>query len=128
MPLEIERWPLPDPMRSRTCALRGTMDIESIIGAIRRGMILISDHADEEAEADGLTFDEIYFSVFHREIVEHYPIDKPYPSCLIFGRTFSGSPIHSVWAYNEDNTWAVLITVYRPDPIRWDNWRERKRQ
>ena len=37
------------------------MDIESIIGAISRGMIRISDHADEEAEADDLTFDEIYF-------------------------------------------------------------------
>ncbi len=104
------------------------MDIESIIGAISRGMIRISDHADEEAEADGLTFDEIFFSVLHGEIIEIYPVDKPYPSCLIFGRTFGGSPVHTVWAYNEDNQWAVLITVYRPDPTRWINWRERKRQ
>jgi hypothetical protein len=102
------------------------MNVESIIDAIRTGRIRISDHADEEAEADALTFDEIYFSVLHGEIIESYPADKPYPSCLIFGNTFSGNPIHSVWAYNEKNQWAVLVTVYRPHPTRWTNWRERK--
>lgn len=87
------------------------MNIESIIYAIRTGNIRISDHADEEAQADDLTFDQIYFSVFHGEIIESYPSDMPYPSCLIFGTTFSDNPIHSVWAYNEENQWAVLVTV-----------------
>jgi hypothetical protein len=103
------------------------INIDSIIKAIREGRIRITDHADEEAEADDLSFDEIYFSVFSGEIIESYPTDKPYPSCLIFGRTFSGNPVHSVWAYNEENQWAVLVTVYRPDPAKWINWRERKR-
>jgi hypothetical protein len=35
--------------------------------------------------------------------------------------------VHSVWAYHTQNQWAVLITVYRPDPQRWINWRERKK-
>ncbi len=66
------------------------MNIENIWEAIRKGRVRISDHADEESEADNLSFDEIYFSVLHGEIIESYPIDKPYPSCLIFGKTFSG--------------------------------------
>jgi len=103
------------------------MNIKSIISAINKGKIRISEHADEEAQVDDLTFDQIYFSVFHGEIIESYPSDKPYPSCLIFGKSFSGNPIHSVWAYNEENQWAVLVTVYRPDPNRWINWRERKK-
>jgi hypothetical protein len=103
------------------------MDIENIVDAIRTNRIRISDHADEEAEADGLTFDEIYFSVLHGEIIENYLTDKPFPSCLILGKTVSGAPIHSVWAYNAEVQWAVLITVYRPDPNRWTNWRERKK-
>ena len=103
------------------------MDINDIIEAIRANRVHISDHADEEAEDDQLTFDEIYFSVFHGEIIEQYPTDKPYPSCLIYGQTFSGDPVHRVWAYNAQNQWAVLITVYRPDPRRWINWRERKK-
>ena len=92
------------------------MNISDIIEAIRSGRVRITDHADEEAEADRLTFDEIYFSVLQGEIIEDYPTDKPHPSYLIYGRTFSGDPVHSVWAYNEQNRWAVLVTVYRPDP------------
>lgn len=104
------------------------MDITKIIEAIQASKVRISDHADEEAEADKLTYEEIYFSVLHGEIIEEYPADRPYPSCLIYGQTFSGDPVHSVWAYNEQNGWAVLITVYRPDPNLWINWRERRKQ
>jgi hypothetical protein len=103
------------------------MDITKIIEAIRANRIRITDHVDEEAEADKLTFDEIYFPVLHGEVIEEYPTEKPYPSCLIYGQTFSGDPVHSVWAYNESNKWAVLITVYRPDPNQWIDWRKRRK-
>lgn len=95
------------------------MNIESIILAIRKGQVRITDHADEEAANDNLTFDEIYYSVIQGEVIEDYATDKPFPSCLIMGKNFSGQTIHSVWAYNQKNQWAVLITVYRPDPARW---------
>jgi hypothetical protein len=41
------------------------MKITDIIEAIRNDRVQITDHADEEAEADRLKIDEIYFSVFH---------------------------------------------------------------
>ena len=104
------------------------MRLEQIFKAIRNGRIRITDHADEAAEDDSLSFEEIYFSVFQGEIIEDYRNDTPYPSCLVFGKTFSGEPIHSVWAYNEMNQWAVLVTVYRPDPQKWINWKERTRK
>lgn len=103
------------------------MRIADICEAIRARRVRITDHADEEAAADRLTLDEIYFSTLNGEIIEDYPTDKPYPSCLIYGRTSVGEALHSVWAYNEDSRWAVLVTVYRPDPNRWINWRERRR-
>jgi len=103
------------------------MEIDNIIDAIRHNRIKITDHADEEAENDQLTFDEVYFSVLNGEVIEDYPDDKPYPSCLIYGQTFSGDPIHSVWAFNEQSKWAVLITVYRPDPSQWIDWRKRRK-
>jgi hypothetical protein len=104
------------------------MNINNIIEAIQANRVRITDHADEEAEDDQLTFDEIYFSVLHGEIIEDYSTAKPYPSCLIYGQTFSGDPVHTVWAYNEQNQWTVLITVYRPDPKRWINWRKRRKK
>lgn len=56
------------------------MNIQDIINAIRDNHIRITDHADEEAQADLLSFDEIFFSVLQGEIIEDYPSDKPYPS------------------------------------------------
>ena len=103
------------------------MNIQSIIQAIEARTFRITDHADEEVQADQLSFVEVFHSVRQGEIIEDYPTDRPYPSCLIYGCNAEGEPIHSVWAYNEQNRWAVLITVYRPDPNRWINWRERRR-
>lgn len=102
------------------------MKIEDLIEAIRGNRVRITDHADEEAQADRLSYEEVYFSVLQGEIIEDYPTGRPFPSCLIYGDTFSGDPVHSVWAYNEEDEWAVLITVYRPDPQRWVNWRKRR--
>jgi hypothetical protein len=72
------------------------VSIENLIRSIGEGKILITDHADEEAEADMLSFDEVYFSVVHGEIIEEYPTDRPYPSCLVYGDSFGGDPVHSV--------------------------------
>jgi hypothetical protein len=103
------------------------MKIDDIIESIRSNRIRITDHAYEEAHSDNLSFDEIFLSIFHGEIIENYPDDKPYPSCLIYGSNFNQEPIHSVWAYNPENKWSVLITVYRPDPNRWINWKKRRK-
>lgn len=103
------------------------MEIKDISKAIRNNKIRITDHADEESQVDGLSYDEIFFSVLHGEIIEEYPTDRPYPSCLIYGQTFRREPVHSVWAYNEQNQWAVLITVYRPEPGKWVDWRKRRK-
>jgi len=102
------------------------INLADIINAIQHHHVRITDHADEEAAADHLIFDEILFSVTNGEIIEAYPADRPFPSCLIFGQTPAGEPVHSVWAYNETNQWSVLITVYRPDPARWIGWRVRR--
>ncbi|MCP5053328.1 MAG: DUF4258 domain-containing protein [bacterium] len=104
------------------------MNINLIREAISKNKIRITDHADEEAQNDRLSFTEIYHSAIEGEIIEDYPTDKPYPSCLIYGNNSKGMPVHSVWAYNEENGWAVLITVYKPDPGRWINFKQRKKK
>ncbi|MEA5619394.1 DUF4258 domain-containing protein [Cronbergia sp. UHCC 0137] len=100
--------------------------INNIIVAIKSNQLVVTRHAKEEAEKDNLVIDEINFSVTVGEIIEDYPKDTPYPSCLIYGHNQKGDPIHSVWAYNKDTGFAVLITVYRPDSNKWINWRIRK--
>ena len=102
------------------------MDIRNIIQSIEIRNYRITHHAVEEAGNDQLNLEEIVHSLYNGEIIEDYPRDEPSPSCLISGENAEGEPIHSVWAYDEKNQRAILITVYRPDPTRWIDWRERR--
>lgn len=101
------------------------LNIQNVIRAIKTKQIRISDHAKDEAKNDSLLLSDICYSVCHGDIIEIYPKDNPYPSCLIYGKTEDGNHVHSVWAYNEHKEKAVLITVYRPNPEIWINWKER---
>ena len=103
------------------------VDIDRISDAVRANSVRVTDHADEEAQSDRLSINDILGSVFQGEVIEEYPNDKPYPSCLVYGRTPRAEPVHTVWAYNEENRWVVLVTVYRPDPERWIDFRSRRR-
>jgi hypothetical protein len=102
------------------------MDIGDIIQATQASRVNIIQHTRVEARDDNLLLDDIFSSTRHGEIVENYPSDKPYPSCLIFGKAEPGHPVPSVWAYGADNKIAVLITVYRPDRNQWVDWKIRK--
>ena len=102
------------------------MDIEDIRDAVRNGRVKVTDHADGEALEDQITASELRSSVLSGEIIEDYPDDIPYPSCLIYGMTSEGNPVHSVWGYGVDKREATLITLYRPDPGRWIDWRTRR--
>lgn len=100
--------------------------IEKIRTAIERNRINVTDHADEEMRKDNLKLGDVHFSVMNGKILETYPDDLPFPSCLIYGRTFEKDPVHSVWGYDEKTEIAVLITVYRPDPELWLNFERRR--
>lgn len=95
------------------------MEISDIIHAIQSNRVNITQHARKEAKDDTLLLDEIFTATQNGEIIEDYATDKPYPSCLIYGRNQAGEPIHSVWAYAAKSEIAILITVYRPNPARW---------
>ena len=102
------------------------MNIDDIREAVSNGRFELTIHANSAAQDDQITDDEISSSVLSGEIIEDYPDDRPYPSCLIYGRTPGADPLHSVWGYNADERLAVLITVYRPDPNLWVDWRIRR--
>jgi len=83
------------------------IELQTIVTCVRAGQYRITEHADEETYNDGLSHDEIIHALFSGEIIEQYPDDKPYPSCLVFGKNKNEEPIHSVWAYNKQTDAAV---------------------
>ncbi|PIZ13872.1 MAG: hypothetical protein COY53_02320 [Elusimicrobia bacterium CG_4_10_14_0_8_um_filter_37_32] len=66
------------------------------------------------------------FSIVSPKLFENYPKDFPFPSCLILGYNKKREPVHTVWAYDEINQIAILITVYIPDPEKWINFEKRR--
>jgi hypothetical protein len=100
--------------------------LEYVKKSIETGDYLLTRHAKEEMMADNLTLADIVTSVRKGEVIEDYPQDFPFHSCLILGYSERNEPIHTVWGYDKESRVAILITVYRPDPKRWIEFRRRR--
>ena len=54
------------------------------------------------------------------EIIEQYPTDKPFPSCLILGKSVLGVDIHVVCGLDKDMI-CYIITAYYPSLEKWES-------
>jgi hypothetical protein len=93
----------------------------------REKKYLLTSHAEKEREADTITRQEIEESLLSEECepIEDYPTDPRGHSCLVLGFTQANLPIHFVCGKLHEEEF-LIITIYRPDPTRWINWRTRK--
>lgn len=60
---------------------------------------------------------DIIDCIYNGEIIEYYPSDYPFPSCLILGYSNDSKAIHVVCALGQNYIW--MITVYYPDENEW---------
>jgi hypothetical protein len=82
--------------------------LETILRCIRLEQFLYSKHARDEMELEELgeiREEEVFEALLEGKIIEEYPDDEPYPSCLIYGRTSRNRPLHVVCAYSGEETW-----------------------
>ena len=63
--------------------------LENIQKSISKSRYNISRHAKNEMslKEDDISEKELIESILGGEIIENYTDDKPFPSCLVFGRT-----------------------------------------
>jgi hypothetical protein len=74
----------------------------------------------------GISKSDVRRALATGKTIESYPDDKPYPSRLVLG--WSGlRPIHVVIADNPAQREKLVITVYEPDPARWEPGFEKRR-
>ena len=103
------------------------MDVEIIRRAVASERYEISQHAERERRHDGLTLADLENAIRTGEIIEAYPDDPRGASCLVFGWAHDGRPVHVVVGFLAHG-WVRIITVYVPDPARWESdWKTRKR-
>lgn len=76
-------------------------------------------HATQRLIERGISRASIIHSILNCEIIEEYPADFPFPSCLILGFDENSSPLHSVCAIGQNYLW--IITVYKPASDKWEN-------
>ena len=88
--------------------------------------IIFRIHAVERMFERNIDEADVVRIVEHGKIIEEYPEDTPYPSCLALGYAKKGAagPIHVVYAVNGDER--IVITVYRPDAKRWNESFDRR--
>lgn len=87
--------------------------------------ITITLHAAKRLEQRGISLLDIINCIQTGEIIEQYPTDYPYPSCLVLGISLNQQTLHVVVAKNDDMLW--IVTAYYPDIAKWSpDFRVRK--
>ncbi len=77
-----------------------------------------SKHAVDHTILREISVQEIVSVINKGEIIEDYPDDKYWPSCLIFGITEQGRPLHVQCSY-PSRPIVKVVTVYQPKPEKW---------
>ena len=101
------------------------MGIDRIQKLCEENSIHWTDHAIKRIIQRGITRAEVKHVLSVGKIIEEYPEDYPYPSCLIVGTTVERRHIHVVCGVANDELW--IISVYIPNPEEWvDAFSKRK--
>lgn len=91
------------------------------------GRFEFSQHAVDQSIVRRISVEEIRSAIRTAEVIEEYPEDKYGPSCLLYGTTAAGRPLH-IQCSHPSRAVVKIITVYEPDPKRWIRFRERRRE
>lgn len=101
------------------------IDLESLKASFDRDTVFVSDHAAKRFRERGIKINDVRNAVQSGEIIEQYPDDYPYPSCLILGLSSAQEKIHVVMS--DEGTSSRIITAYFPDKEKWrDDLRTRR--
>jgi hypothetical protein len=77
-------------------------------------------HALARRAQRGFEPEDIRSTIVNGTIIEEYPEDVPYPSFLVM--LWQGQrPVHLVAANNNADGETIIITVYEPDPQKWNS-------
>ena len=89
--------------------------------------LLFRVHALVRMAQRGISEQEVRRALDDGEVIEEYPNDYPFPSRLVLGRC-GDRPIHIVVAENHEEYTLIVITVYVPEPAKWQAGFRKRRQ
>ena len=93
------------------------IEIENLRKYFSEDKVFMTEHAAERFHQRGIRISDIRNAINFGEIIEQYPDDYPYPSCLILGKNSGGKNIHAV--LSDEGNMSRIITAYFPDANKW---------
>ena len=98
---------------------KSMIDINRIREYYKDDMILFSGHALERIRQRGIKQKDIKSCIMSGEIIEQYPDDFPFPSCLIYGIGTDERVMHVV--ASDEGTASRIITAYFPNLEKFES-------
>lgn len=103
------------------------MNIEEIQDLCKSNKLRWTNHIFVRLVQRNISMADVKHAIRTGEIIESYPDDYPYPSCLVLGINVNNVHIHVVCGSDGEELW--LITAYYPDPTKWsEDLKNRKGQ
>jgi hypothetical protein len=93
------------------------VDIKKIRELIQEEKIVWRNHILVRMQQRKIKIQDVINCILSGEIIEYYPLDYPYSSCLVLGRTDANQVLHVVCAVGQDRVW--MISAYYPDRDQW---------
>ena len=96
-----------------------SMSIERIKQLCSIGKLQWTNHIMMRLIQRNILIVDVKSAINTGKIIEQYPDDYPYPSCLVLGLTVKGIFLHVVCGVSDERLW--LITAYYPSVNEWDS-------
>lgn len=78
-----------------------------------------SVHSLDRLKERGIFISDVQNALMHGEIIEQYPNDYPFPSCLVIGGSCGGKTMHVCCGIGNNKIW--IITAYFPATDKWES-------
>lgn len=95
------------------------MEIEKIKELSTKRNMVWKEHALQRLKQRKILQSEVIEALASGEIIESYPTDRPFTSCLVLGITLNKRYLHIVCSIDSDLLY--IITAYEPNTIKWEN-------
>jgi len=103
------------------------MTAKDVVKHVENSALRWTSHILERLFQRNIRIKDVKVALTNGEIIEQYPNDYPFPSCLVLGHTSAGQPLHVVCGSNGTELW--LVTAYFPNPVEWsDDFRQRRKK
>lgn len=89
------------------------MNISDLQALCSDDTIVVTKHFADRMQERGIKYSQVKLAIQTGTIIENYPEDYPYPSCLLLG-----CGLHVVAGLGDECLW--IITAYEPSLDKWE--------